>query len=114
PAVDMKIPASSYFEQEYNIRAAKSVKLVNLDRKNMMKGLTTPVEPCDLLDPKQGTFIHVKDGRGSAVLSHLFNQGTIALETFLSVDKVRSNVVGSPRLGEAHLPSANRSFTVNL
>lgn len=99
PAVDMAIPGNSYFEQEYNIRAAKAAKLVNLDRKDMMKGLTTVIEPCDLLDSKQGTFVHVKDGRGSNVLSHLFNQGTVALEAFLSVEKVRNNVRKLAKVG---------------
>ena len=85
-ATALKVPKRSYYELEYNKAAAKKKGLTNLDRTSMMKGLgATGVEPCDLLHPTGGAFIHVKDGRSSAMLSHLFNQGVVALEGFLSV-----------------------------
>lgn len=92
-ATALNIPKKSYYELEYNKAAAQKKSLTNLDRTSMMKGLgATGVEPCDLLHPTEGVFIHVKDGRSSAMLSHLFNQGVVALEGFLSVTDARATV----------------------
>jgi uncharacterized protein (TIGR04141 family) len=91
-ATNLPGPKKSYFEQRYNAHAAAAMNLHNLDRSSMTTGVASAVEPCDLLDAKRGTFIHVKDGRKSSILSHLFEQGTVSLETFLSVDKARKEV----------------------
>jgi uncharacterized protein (TIGR04141 family) len=92
PARTIKIPTKSYFEKEYNKLAAKN-GLVLLDTTDMSKGLpASQIEACDLLDPKRGLFIHVKDCRRSSLLSNLFNQGVVSLETFISVQKARENV----------------------
>lgn len=92
PATALPIPSGSYYEREYNKRAA-STGLQLLDRTNMMDGLgASNVEPCDVLDAERGIFVHVKDGRSSSMLSHLFNQGTVSLEGFLSVADARTKV----------------------
>lgn len=92
-AEKLKIPKNSYFEQEYNKVAASKTGLTNLDRTDMMKFVeATGVEPCDLLDSKKGVFVHVKDGRKSSLLSHLFNQGAVSLEGLLSVAEARLTV----------------------
>lgn len=92
PATTLPGPRKIYFEQRYNAHAAAAMKLHNLDRSSMTTGVASAVEPCDLLDAKRGTFIHVKDGRKSSILSHLFEQGTVSLETFLSVEAARKHV----------------------
>lgn len=80
-------------EGQYNEYAAPQTKNVLLDRTSMTTGLAaTGVEPCDILDPAKGIFVHVKKGRSSADLSHLFNQGYVSLAAFLEDGNVRDNV----------------------
>lgn len=71
-------------EGDYNSRVSKSHGYHLLD-KNLIKSnkTTTSIELCDLLtDEKQ--FIHVKHRKGgSAGLSHLFAQGSVAAEIML-------------------------------
>jgi uncharacterized protein (TIGR04141 family) len=80
-------------EEDYNARAAGSFKnLALLDQKNKKaKGARTAIEPCDLFS-ESGQFIHVKRKLRSSALSHLFSQGAIAAETFLSDEKFRKEV----------------------
>lgn len=46
------------------------------------------LEPCDFLS-RAKQFIHLKDGHGSAPLSHLWNQGLVASESFLRDETFR-------------------------
>jgi uncharacterized protein (TIGR04141 family) len=46
------------------------------------------LEPCDFLS-KSKQFIHLKDGHGSAPISHLWNQGVVSAESFVSDEKFR-------------------------
>lgn len=65
-------------EEEYNTEAAKACNGVLLDRRTIsLASRTSPVEVCDILGP-QGQLIHIKKGRSSADLSHLFAQGVVS------------------------------------
>jgi uncharacterized protein (TIGR04141 family) len=81
-------------EGDYNSRVAKSnpAEFALLDKNNVtLPGALAPVEPCDLYrKPKQ--FIHVKRYGGSSLLSHLFNQGTVAAELFKGDVRFRESV----------------------
>ena len=46
------------------------------------------LEPCDFLS-KSKHFIHLKDGHGSAPISHLWNQGVVSAESFVRDEKFR-------------------------
>ena len=46
------------------------------------------LEPCDFLS-KTKQFIHLKDGHGSAPISHLWNQGVVSAESFIRDEKFR-------------------------
>ena len=46
------------------------------------------LEPCDFLS-KSKQFIHLKDGHGSAPISHLWNQGVVSAEFFVRDEKFR-------------------------
>ena len=71
-------------EGDYNIRAANTQGYYLLDKKLIKSNRTTsPIELCDLLT-SSGQFIHVKHRKGgSAGLSHLFAQGSVAAEIVL-------------------------------
>jgi uncharacterized protein (TIGR04141 family) len=118
PAKPIKIPKKSYYEQEYNKNVAKKLGLQNLDRTSMTTGVASSgVEPCDILDPAKGIFAHVKDGRNSSVLSHMFSQGTVGLDTFMSVAEARARVrtlakVPEKGKGPLHDPVAGGRLTV--
>jgi uncharacterized protein (TIGR04141 family) len=46
------------------------------------------LEPCDFLS-KSRQFIHLKDGHGSAPISHLWNQGVVSAESFVRDQQFR-------------------------
>jgi uncharacterized protein (TIGR04141 family) len=46
------------------------------------------LEPCDFLSTTK-QFIHLKDGHGSAPISHLWNQGVVSAESFIRDEKFR-------------------------
>jgi uncharacterized protein (TIGR04141 family) len=102
------LPVAHPDEEEgaYNTRAAGSFEfLVLLDKKNKKaKGARTPIEPCDLFS-RSGQFIHVKRKLRSSSLSHLFAQGIVAAETFLSDEKFRKDI---KRAVEAQNPEIAR------
>lgn len=77
-------------EGEYNERIASALPgLVLMDRKTIRsEGATTPIEFCDLFS-KDKQIIHVKRKTQSAMLSHLFGQGTVSAELFLRDDTFR-------------------------
>lgn len=65
-------------EGEYNKRLATSQRnYYLLDKKNYRKKNLSPIEVCDVLT-NDNQFIHVKLGKNSSVLSHLFSQGSVS------------------------------------
>lgn len=71
-------------EEDYNFRAAGHVGCYLLDKKLVKcTKTTTPIELCDLMTA-DCQLVHVKHRKGgSAGLSHLFAQGTVAAEVLL-------------------------------
>ncbi|MQY18081.1 DUF6119 family protein [Nocardia macrotermitis] len=90
-------------ERAYNIDAAAAIDGYSLDRNLMRTALHTHgIEPCDI-HLRPGTFIHVKRGRGSSDLSHLFAQTLVSWEALTYDETARaawlekiSQQVGSP------------------
>lgn len=86
--------------------------LLNLDqRKINPAGVRyANLEPCDFLS-RNGEFIHLKDGHSSGPISHLWSQGVVSAEAFVSdADfraKLREEVRRERRGFEALLPSRN-------
>lgn len=80
-------------EGDYNIRAANSSKeYYHMDRKLIrVKGGSKEIESCDLFS-KDKQMIHVKKRDSSSTLSHLFSQGRVASECFLSDEYFRKQV----------------------
>ena len=77
-------------EGDYNERAAKKYSYHLLDKKLIKsKRTTSSIELCDLLTNKK-QFIHVKHRKGgSAGLSHLFAQGSVAAQIMLGDKEFR-------------------------
>ncbi|QNG76924.1 hypothetical protein GPNADHDJ_01107 [Stenotrophomonas maltophilia] len=71
-------------EQELISELDKNADLLNLDKVKASpsgaKGAN--LEPCDFLSRRK-EFIHLKDGHGSAPISHLWNQGLVSAESFV-------------------------------
>jgi uncharacterized protein (TIGR04141 family) len=71
-------------EDLYNARAARECGLILMDRKTASAtGARGQVELCDLMST-DGFFVHVKRWSRSSTLSHLFLQGTVSADTYLS------------------------------
>lgn len=71
-------------------------------------GGRSKIEPCDLLI-EQRDFVHVKRYAGSQTLSHLFNQGTVAAETFKRSQEFREKL--NQKLPQnAQLPISDRDI----
>ncbi len=80
-------------EDAYNAYAARFLKIESYDKGSLTTGMgADQVEPCDLLDTERGIFVHVKIGRSSSKLGHLFNQGLVATLTFLDDARARENL----------------------
>ncbi|WP_375770125.1 TIGR04141 family sporadically distributed protein [Archangium gephyra] len=72
-------------EEEYNEHTGSMKEWLVLDRKMIhVEGRDGKVEACDLLS-RERDFIHVKDMKDSATLSHLFGQGSVSATLFRSV-----------------------------
>ena len=58
--------------------------LLNLDQVKLSPAgaAGANLEPCDFLS-RARQFIHLKDGHGSAPISHLWNQGLVSIESFV-------------------------------
>lgn len=80
-------------EAEYNIAASLSDSSIELmDKKNVsIGGPYDKVEFCDLIKDRTD-LIHVKYYRSSSTLSHLFAQGCVASEAFISDVDFRSRL----------------------
>ncbi len=82
-------------ENKYNEALASSIKGILMDRKNITYGGgSSSVEFCDVYDTENKAFIHVKNYYGSSALSHLFAQGRVSGQLFLSDLKFRKKVKG--------------------
>jgi uncharacterized protein (TIGR04141 family) len=80
-------------EDKYNERLSKEIGGVLMDRKNITYGGgSSSIEFCDVFDEKNKTFIHIKNYYGSSALSHLFAQGKVSGQMFLSDKKFREKV----------------------
>jgi uncharacterized protein (TIGR04141 family) len=80
-------------EQDYNLDVSKlNSDFACMDR-NLISygGGYSKIEFCDLYS-NQKKIIHVKRYSGSSVLSHLFSQGTVSGELFLSDQEFRNQV----------------------
>lgn len=80
-----------HLEGDFNEEATSQLSVaVCLDKGNMSPRGQTAVEPCDILleDEGQAVFVHVKFSTASSQLSHLFNQGSNAMEMLKSIDEV--------------------------
>jgi uncharacterized protein (TIGR04141 family) len=78
-------------EGKYNDLIAKSDdSYLLLDKKTVrVASKTSPIEICDILTADK-CFIHVKRKLGSSTLSHLFEQGSVSAELFLTSKEYRS------------------------
>lgn len=82
--IDTELPDYAHSgEADYNIHAAGSLTdFVCLDMSNISPPGQTQIEPCDLFTAHENSahFFHVKLSTLSSRLSHLFHQGTTAIE----------------------------------
>ena len=92
-AIDLPECFRGEHENNYNERVAnKNQKICNMDGKNIHHGGSNQkIEFCDLLT-KQKQLIHVKHYGSSAVFSHLFSQGLVSGELFLTDKEFRKKL----------------------
>jgi len=69
-------------EDAYNIKAAKTMNGLCLDRKFVYDGGPDKMEICDVLT-RDGGMIHVRQRGSSSTLSHLFTQGLNSAERLM-------------------------------
>lgn len=82
-------------EDNYNKAAAESnADFVCLDKSNISPTAQKPVEPCDLytITGDIANLIHIKISTRSVALSHLFNQGTNAVELLRLNEEARDRL----------------------
>lgn len=100
-------------EADYNERLARhsSDRLLKLDAKiKRPGGAASGIEFCDLLSDS-GDLIHVKRRSRSATLSHLFAQGFVSAETFLSDGYFREQI---REIIEQEIPGDEREVWLDL
>lgn len=80
-------------ERELISELNNNPELLNLDQVKLNPtGINNAsIEPCDFLSKKL-QFIHLKDGESSGPISHLWNQGIVSSETYLSDSKFRKDL----------------------
>lgn len=94
---------------------AQRADLLKLDKVKINPGGVkyANLEPCDFFT-KDKQFIHLKDGHSSGPISHLWSQGVVSAEAFISDKDFRKKLRAKVRsLGggfETHLPKANEKF----
>lgn len=88
------IETEVHFERDYNKALAKKIpNAICMDANNVFIGSGgSQVEFCDVFDVKNSNIIHVKNYAGSAVLSHLFNQGYVSATLLRNDEKFREAV----------------------
>ena len=90
----LTLPAARLGENEgdYNERACAETGYLLMDKKMIvLADGRSRIEFCDILSP-DGRLIHVKRKTRSATLSHLFAQGVVAAEEFMSDSDFRSRL----------------------
>jgi uncharacterized protein (TIGR04141 family) len=75
-------------EDDYNLKAAKAIGGLCLDKKFVFERGYDKMEVCDVLTA-DGGLIHVKQRGSSSTLSHLFTQGVNSAERLLLDDEFR-------------------------
>lgn len=81
------------YEDKYNERLSNNIKGVLMDKKNITYGGgSSSIEFCDVYDENNKALIHIKNYYGSSALSHLFAQGKVSGQMFLSDKKFRKKV----------------------
>ena len=108
---DLPVCLAGESEKEYNIRVCKDddnfalmdCKLVSVT------GGKKQIEACDIFT-KEKQFIHIKNKGKSAQLSHLFSQGKVAAQCFVSDKAFRNQVYEKivSKLGEKIFTPADR------
>ncbi|WP_245308077.1 DUF6119 family protein [Rhizobium etli] len=80
-------------ERELIIEMDKDKDLLNLDQVKLAPtgASGANLEPCDFFS-RTKRFIHLKDGHGSSPISHLWNQGVVAAESFIRDEKFRKDL----------------------
>lgn len=79
-------------EKEYNLRAAEALDALLMDCENVsIGGGASRIEFCDIALLNR-TLVHAKKRSSSSTLSHLWSQGTVAMEALLGDDEFRSAV----------------------
>ena len=94
PLSDIDFPSHQQGDNEftYNKQAARDLPALLMDRQLVqLGGGRNRIEVCDLL-LKGPTFIHVKKRSSSSTLSHLWSQGTVAMQALLSDSEFRDSV----------------------
>tara|TARA_R110001606_G_C15403197_1_gene653531 strand:+ start:10715 stop:12355 length:1641 start_codon:yes stop_codon:yes gene_type:complete len=93
---------------------ANRADLLKLDRQKINPGGVryASLEPCDFFSQNK-EFIHLKDGHSSGPISHLWFQGVVSAEAFVSDGefrkKLRAMVRSLGRGFETHLPKSSES-----
>ena len=79
-------------ERDYAVAVGTEKSWLVLDRRLIrIARRASGVEPCDLLTPNLD-FVHVKDMRSSATLSHLFGQGSVSATLFRATPEFADQV----------------------
>lgn len=92
-ATPIRTSTTATNEQELIAELDKDLDLLNLDKvKASPSGAAgANLEPCDFLS-RNKEFIHLKDGHGSAPISHLWSQGMVSAESFVRDDVFRKSI----------------------
>lgn len=92
-ATPIRASTTATNEQELIAELDKDPDLLNLDKvKASPSGAAgANLEPCDFLSRKK-EFVHLKDGHGSAPISHLWSQGVVSAETFVRDETFRKSM----------------------
>jgi len=92
-AAPIRASTTAKNEQELIEELDADMDLLNLDKvKASPSGASgANLEPCDFLS-RNKEFIHLKDGHGSAPISHLWNQGVVSAESFVRDEVFRKSM----------------------
>lgn len=92
-ATPLRASTKATNEQELIGELDADMDLLNLDKvKASPFGASgANLEPCDFLS-RNKEFIHLKDGHGSAPISHLWNQGVVSAESFVRDEVFRRSM----------------------
>ena len=91
-SIDFPYHIDSEKEGDYNRRAAQELGALLMDCKNIsLGGGSNRVEFCDFLLANR-TLVHAKKRTSSSTLSHLWSQGTVAMQALLGDEDFRDRV----------------------